>query len=135
MIRKGFSFAETLIVGSLFALAVLLGTLLLSGERARTRDAKRIADMTRVAGAMAVLYAQQASYASAAQGCAKIGDAASACTFAAAPGWGELQDPGRFSYTVVRVPDGDDFGVRFRLERNYGPLRAGPHVVTKTGIH
>lgn len=133
--RAGFTLTETLIIGALFALFVLVGSLLLSIERARTRDTLRVADMTRVAASFAVLYAQQASYSAAAGGCGTVGDDIRSCTLpAVVPSVADLVDPGKFSYTVSRVPDAEDFGVRFRLERGYGSLAAGTHTLTKAGI-
>lgn len=133
--RPGFTFTETLITGALFALLILVGTLLLAQERARTRDAIRIADMTRLAGGFALLYAGQASYAPAAAGCDSVGDEARTCALAGLVGeLNTLRDPGRFSYTVSVVPDRENFGVRFRLERGIGPYRAGLHTLTKDGI-
>lgn len=135
MHKRGFTLTETLIVGALFGIVIIVGTLLLSMERARTRDAQRLADMTRLASGFALLYAEKASYADAATGCAKIGVAANTCTLTdVLPGLDGLKDPGRFDYTVSKVPDRDNFGIRFRLERRYGTLAAGAHTLTKNGI-
>jgi hypothetical protein len=134
-LRPGFTFAETLITSAFFALLILVGTLLLSVERMRTRDAIRIGHMTRVAGSFAQLYAEEASYISAATGCSKIGQRVDTCTF---PGnvasVAEVADPGKFSYRVTRVPDGENFAVEFFLERGYGSYAAGKHLLTKRGI-
>jgi type II secretory pathway pseudopilin PulG len=135
MERRGFTFTETLIVGVVFAIVLLGGTWLLSMERARARDAMRLADMTRVANAFSLIYAQSASYEAAAAGCQKIAQPVSACTLATdVPGLAEIDDPGRFEYIVTRVPDREDFGIRFRLERSYGTLAAGYHTLSKNGI-
>lgn len=135
MKRRGFTFPEVLITGTVFALLILIGTLLLSLERARTRDAIRIGHMTRVAGLFGLLYAQEGSYAAATTGCSHVGQPVSACTFTQALGGADdLTDPGRFSYRVVRVPNREDFAIEFRLERTYGALPAGRHVLTKQGI-
>lgn len=135
MQRRGFTLTETLITGALFGVLLIIATMVLSMERARTRDAQRIGDMTRIASGFALLYAQKASYADAAAGCSKVGVAASSCTLGEVlPGLEAVKDPGRFSYTVSKVPDRDDFGIRFRLERRYGSLSAGPHTLTKNGI-
>lgn len=131
----GFTLTETLIVGALFAAFILAGTFLLSIERTRTRDARRIADMTRLASGFALLYAEKASYANAAAGCPTKGADAATCTLrSVVQGLGALKDPGRYHYTVSRVPDQDDFGISFRLERQYGSLLPGPHALTKVGI-
>lgn len=133
--RLGFTLTETLIVGALFGLLAIISTFLLSAERARTRDAKRIADMTRLASGFAALYTKNASYADAAAGCPKVGLSAARCRLTdVVSGLDAIRDPGRFSYTVSRVPDQEDFGIRFRLERRYGTLAAGVHTLSKNGI-
>jgi type II secretory pathway pseudopilin PulG len=135
MKHKGFTLTETLIVGSVFGLFVLAGTLLLTTERARTRDAKRIADMTRISAGFALLYGQKASYSDAAVGCPTVGAPAATCTLTnVVTGLDAVKDPGRFAYTVSRVPDKDDFTITFRLERAYGTLPAGQHTLSKSGI-
>jgi len=135
MRRSGFTLTETLILGAVVVLVAVIGTAVLATERARVRDAKRIADITRLAGGFAVLYAQEGGYESAAAGCDTKGDPASSCTLSSLLTTGEgLQDPGKFSYTVSRVPDHQDFGISFRLERSYGTLAAGTHVLSKQGV-
>lgn len=136
MKHKGFTLTETLIIGALFGVFVLAGTLLLGAERARTRDMKRVADMTRLSAGFALLYSQKASYVDAAAGCPKVGSDAAACALTdVLSGLNGLKDPGKYRYTVVRVPDIDDFGISLHLERSYSALKAGTHVLTKTGIH
>ncbi len=135
MQRRGFSLTETLITGALFGILVIVSTMLLSMERARTRDAQRLTDMTRIASGFALLYAQNASYADAAVGCPTVNTAAAKCTLTdVLPGLTDLKDPGRFSYIVSSVPDRENFGIGFHLERRYGTLAAGAHTLTKNGI-
>lgn len=135
MKRTGFTLTETLIIGALFGLFTLAGTLLLSAERARTRDMKRVADMTRLSAGFALLYGQKATYVDAAAGCPTTGSDASKCTLPdVLNGSGSIKDPGRFNYRVQQVPDRSNYGIAFRLERTYGTLKAGQHVLTKTGI-
>lgn len=136
MTRRGFTLTETLITGALFGLLILIGTLLLSNERARTRDAERIADMSKIAGGFALLYAQDASYAAAAQGCSQVGQSVAQCTLTTQIGTVDaIRDPGRYSYVVSQVPSRDNFGVTFQLERGYGLYAAGQHILDKSGIH
>lgn len=135
MKQRGFTLTETLIIGALFGMFVLAGTLILSAERARTRDMKRLADMTRISAGFALLYGQKATYADAAAGCPTVGSDATKCTLAdVLSNLNSVKDPSRFAYTVARVPNRDDFGIAFRLERTYGPLKAGQHILSKTGI-
>lgn len=131
----GFTLTETLIIGALFGLFLLAGTLVLSAERARTRDMKRVADMTRLSTGFALLYGQKANYTNAAAGCPTVGSDATKCTLTdVLDSLSSIADPGRFAYTVARVPDRDDFAIKFRLERTYGTLKAGEHILSKAGI-
>lgn len=133
--KRGFTLTEFLIIGAIIALIAVGGSLLLGIERSRNRDAKRIADMSNIAAGFAVLYAQKGSYIDAAVGCSKVNDAVRRCSLPVLTGLeGELRDPGRFSYRVTRVPDAEDFGITFQLERAYGSLAAGNHVLSKDGI-
>jgi prepilin-type N-terminal cleavage/methylation domain-containing protein len=133
--KPGFTLTEFLITGAIIALLAVAGTMLLGIERARLRDAKRIADMTHFAAGFAVLYAAKASYVEAAAGCGKKGVLASTCALPTLTGLeDELIDPGNYSYRLSRVPDAEDFGIMFHLERTYGTLAAGNHVLTKEGI-
>lgn len=135
MKQKGFSLPETLIIGAVIVLIGVLGTGMFATERARLRDAKRMADITRLAGGFAVLYAQTGSYTGAAAGCSKVGSNAASCTLPSLLGGNDqLQDPSKYSYTVQRVPDQLDFGIRFTLERSYGSLTAGAHILSKQGV-
>lgn len=135
MKRKGFTLTETLIIGTLFGLFVLAGTFVLGAERARTRDAKRIADMTRLGAGFALLFGQKATYADAAVGCPTVNSDAARCSLNdVVNGLDTIRDPGKFSYTVLRVPDREDFAIQFRLERNYSTLKAGNHVLSKSGV-
>lgn len=133
--KPGFTLTEFLIIGAIIALLAVGGTMLIGIERARNRDARRIADITNFAAGFAVLYAQDASYAAAAEGCSKVGDLASTCSLPTLTSMeSQLKDPGSFTYTVSHVPDAEDFGISFRLERSYGQYGAGVHQLTRSGI-
>ncbi len=135
MSRRGFTLTETLITGALFGIVILVSTLLLSNERARTRDARRVADMTRAASGFALLFASEASYAPAAVGCPTVGSQLNTCTLTSVLGpLATLHDPGKFSYTISMVPTRENFGVSFHLEHRYENWAAGVHVLTKAGI-
>ena len=136
MKQKGFTLTETLIIGALFGVFVLAGTLMLSSERARTRDTKRIADMTRLAAGFALLYSQKGSYVDAAAGCPRVNSNPAACSLTSVIGaLDAIKDPGRYHYTIYKVPDQDDFAVKFTLEKSYGSLLAGTHYLNRDGIH
>jgi type II secretory pathway pseudopilin PulG len=133
--QYGLSLIELIVILGLFGLVVFLGVVLLGNERAKTRDAGRLADMTRVQSAFQILYFEKASYAPAAEGCSAVGNDIASCGLERyLPGIGSLKDPGRFSYTIASVPDDGGYAVEFTLERAYGTLAAGKHRLTKAGI-
>ena len=133
--HSGLSLIELLIIIGLFGALITLGLFVLSNERARVRDSQRIADITRVQAAFQLLYFEKASYKEAATGCPKTGDDVNQCGLGKyLNGLGALRDPGRFKYQISRVPDESDYGVAFNLERAYGGLKAGQHVLSKNGI-
>lgn len=133
--QSGLSLIELLIIIGLFAALVTLGLFVLSNERARVRDSQRIADLTRVQAAFQLLYFEKAGYQEAASGCASVGDDVNKCGLGNyLNGLSTLRDPGRFNYQISRVPDESDYGVAFTLERTYGGLKAGQHVLSKSGI-
>lgn len=108
---------------------------LLNAEHAKTRDAKRLADMSRVQAAFELLYAQQASYVSASSGCDTIGDPVSDCALQdILPGIGTFTDPGSAAYIVSYIPDDQKYEVTFELERSYGDLTAGLHTISPEGL-
>jgi hypothetical protein len=91
--------------------------------------------MTRLASSFAILYAEKASYLAASTGCPEIGSDASSCAFKTQlTGLDLLKDPGSFHYVINRVPDKDNFGVSFQLERRHGTLAAGKHTLSKIGV-
>lgn len=132
---SGLSLIELIVLIGLFGLTILLGIFLLGNERARTRDAQRLADMNRVQAAFQILYFEKASYAAAAEGCPRVGDDVADCGLGRyLAGFSVLRDPGKYAYTISKVPDQDGYEVAFTLERSYGTLEAGSHTLTKNGI-
>ncbi|HCM67813.1 MAG: hypothetical protein A2898_00060 [Candidatus Kerfeldbacteria bacterium RIFCSPLOWO2_01_FULL_48_11] len=133
---NGFTILQ-IIIWALIGSAVIGGFfILLNNERAKTRDAKRVSDMTRVQAAFEVLFATSASYASAAEaGCDTVGEPVSACNVSFfLPDITTMADPGGSSYVMAEVPDDDGYAVSFTLERAYGLLVEGQHVLTQDGI-
>ncbi len=133
--RRGIGLISSLLVFSLIAAFLASVALLLSQERARVRDSRRMVDMVRLQFAFETLYRERASYADAATGCSQAGALVSACSLATYwPRIAALKDPGRYAYSVEKVPDDKDYAVSFRLERGYDTLAAGKHVLSKNGI-
>ena len=104
-------------------------------ERARTRDAKRMADMARLSSAFFELYATEGTYASAAVGCGNQGASVASCALASyLPDIGGFKDPSGKPYVVSGIPGAASFVVTFVLERNYDTFSAGQHALTPEGI-
>lgn len=133
--QGGFKLVEALLVVLLvFALAAV-GLALLNYERAKVRDARRIADMVRVAAAFDVMFAVSNSYAGAALGCGQAGLLVSQCALQTyISDVTTIVDPGKGQYLVTGVPDDDSYEITFILERDYDTLKAGKHVVSELGI-
>lgn len=135
--RSGFTLTQLLIT-VLVAGAVIGGFFyLLNFERAKTRDAKRVADMTRVQSAFEYLYLTSASYRSAAEngGCSTVGAAVSTCIFPTPyADLSNVKDPAGLGYAVSKVPNDEGWEVTFQLERSYGDLTSGVHTVSPEGL-
>ena len=133
--QRGLSLAGLLIILGLIIGLIAVGALLLGRERARVRDAVRIADMTQFSAAMRLLYSEEGSYAAAAQGCSSLGALMHTCTVKPLlNSIAQSKDPGRTTYAVGDVPDADSYGIVFTLEQGYGTYTAGRHVLTQDGI-
>lgn len=119
-----------------FLLVVFFGLRTIGAERAKARDAQRVADMARLQVGFLQLYNRTSSYASAAQnGCAQVNVPVRTCNlaqdFAAIA---TLRDPRGGDYQVTKVPDATTYEVRFTLERGVSGLAAGAHVLSPAGI-
>ncbi len=134
--EHGLSLIQILILVAVFGLLIGGGFLLLNNEKAKTRDAKRLSDITRIQAAFEFLYNQTASYTAAAQdGCDQAGMLASQCNLSAyIPAIRQFRDPGKYQYVVTTVPGDDAYAVTFQLEKEYYNLTAGQHVLTQDGI-
>ncbi len=132
---RGIGLISTLLAFTGLVVFLAAVGLLLSQERARVRDSRRIADMVRVQFAFETLFREKASYADAAAGCSQVGSPVASCELAQyLPMITTFKDPGRFSYRVAKVPDDTDYQIGFRLERGYDNLAAGQHTVSRDGI-
>lgn len=133
--QRGIGLVSTILVLTFAAMFLAAVGLVLSQERARVRDAKRIVDMTKVQYAFETLYREKASFADAAVGCGKTKMLVSTCALSTYfPGISAIKDPGKYSYQIVHVPDDQEYAVSFTLDRGYETLVKGIHVLSKDGI-
>lgn len=135
MNQRGVTLIRLLVSVLLVAGVLAVAFLLVSREQARARDAKRIADMSRLQAAFELLFADRGSYEDAAVGCGRVGVAASSCTLLKYfQTISALRDPSGGPYLVSVVPSKSAYGVRFTLERSYDGLARGPHTLGPNGI-
>ncbi len=134
--QKGLSILSIIIIVVVFGATVGGAFVLINNEKAHTRDAVRLSDMTRVQAAFEFLYNQQASYALAAEnGCNQAGMLVSQCSLGEYYSTiNQLEDPGKYQYKVSTVPTENEYGITFTLEKDYQNLTAGEHLLTQDGI-
>lgn len=134
--KKGLTILQILIWVLVFGLLLAGFFLLLNSERAKTRDAKRVSDITRLQAAFEMLYSEKGSYEEAAiGGCQKPGISVRTCKLSKyLPTIASFKDPAGGEYIVSRVPDKSSYEITFILEKNYDSLKAGQHTLTPDGI-
>ena len=134
--KKGVSLLAVLILVVVFGLIIGGGFVLINIEKAKTRDARRLSDITRIQAAFEFLYNDTADYSLAAQGgCNEVGALVSTCNLKQyLPSIGQFADPGKYKYVISKVPADDGYAVTFTLEKSYYNLLAGKHTLTQNGI-
>lgn len=60
--KKGFTLVELLVVIAIIGILASIGIVAISGARIKARDAKRVSDLTQIASALELYYADQAAY-------------------------------------------------------------------------
>lgn len=124
------------LVGLVFLLGLFLGLRAIGTERAKARDAQRVADMARLQVGFLLLFNRTASFTSAAtNGCGTVNVPVRTCNlsqdFAAIA---TLRDPRGGDYLVSKVPDATTYEVSFTLEQGASGLAAGVHTLSPAGI-
>jgi len=134
--QQGSALVRIVIIVIIFCLLVGGGFFLINSEKAKTRDARRLSDMARIQAAFEFLFNDTASYAGAAKdGCDAKGDLASQCNLKTyLSSIASFKDPGKYRYSMSTVPSDEAYAVSFTLEKSYGTLNAGTHVLTPQGI-
>jgi hypothetical protein len=133
---KGLSMIS-IVVASLVALLVLFfGVRLIGQERAKARDAQRVADMARLQVGFLLLYNRTSSYAAAAEnGCSTVNTPVRSCNLAQDLSTiASFRDPRGGDYLVTVVPDAKTYQVSFSLEQGTTGLAKGAHTLTPEGI-
>ncbi len=120
----------------IFLLVIFFGLRIIGSERAKARDAQRVADMARLQVGFLMLYNRTASYAAAAQnGCDQAGKPVRVCNLAQDfPEVKNFKDPRGGEYTMSKVPDANSYEISFELEVGATGLSKGKHTLTPAGI-
>jgi hypothetical protein len=127
----------SIVVASLVVIVVLyFGVRLVGQERAKARDAQRVADMTRLQVGFLLLFNRTSSYAEAAtNGCSTVNAPVRTCNLSQdLPSIASYRDPRGGDYRVTKVPDATTYQVSFMLEQGTTGLAKGAHVLTPAGI-
>jgi len=134
--QKGITMVQLLIWVLVFGIIIGGGIILINQEKSKTRDAKRISDITRLQAAFEFLFNDTNSYEGAAQdGCSKFGDPVSHCNLQKyLPNIANFRDPTGGNYVVTVLPSQDNYEILFHLEKNYDEFRAGKHTLSPAGI-
>jgi prepilin-type N-terminal cleavage/methylation domain-containing protein len=156
--RRGFTLIELLVVIGIIAIIATLAVLAIVSARARSRDAKRLADMRQVRGALEQYYFEKVGYPGPAAP-AVLGTGAfraicdssfgfeASCAATAKTYMGFVpQDPGSGSYVYGGFNAGQtaacvssaicpSYRINFTLEGAAGGLGKGAHTVNPNGIN
>lgn len=127
----------SIVVTSLLVLAVLFfGVRLVGAERAKARDAQRVADMARLQVGFLLLFNRTSSYAGAAQsGCDAVKKPVRSCNLVQdVPSIASFRDPRGGDYLVTKVPDATTYQITFTLEQGTTGLAKGNHTLSPAGI-
>ena len=135
--RRGLTIIQLLIWILVFGVLIAGAFILINQEKAKTRDAKRIADIVQIQAAFEFLFNDTNSYEQAASGgCDKTGDSVSKCNLESyLPDIKTFHDPSGGNYIISQVPNDIDYEVIFELEKNYKDLKAGRHTLSSAGIN
>ncbi|MBI3956438.1 MAG: hypothetical protein HY340_00405 [Candidatus Kerfeldbacteria bacterium] len=133
---RGVAILGLVLAGAALLLVVVAVQMLFARSSASTRDLRRLTDMREAETLFQRLYRATGSYGAAAQdGCATEGSALAACNAVRIGGsFRHLTDPRGGPYRVTTPPSDIGFAVSFVLEKSYGTLAAGEHVLTQEGI-
>lgn len=133
---RGFSMISIVIVSLVVLVALYFGVRLIGQERAKARDAQRVADMARLQVGFLLLFNRTSSYASAAvNGCDAVRKPVRTCNLAQdLPNIATFRDPRGGDYLVTKVPDASTYQISFTLEQGATGLAKGSHALTPEGI-
>lgn len=128
--QKGFTLIELLVVIAIIGLLASVVLLALNSARAKSRDAKRVADVRQMVSALELYFNDQSSYP------AGVGALVTAGYLGATPTPPSPVDGacGTTAYTYAQVGSGTGYTITFCVGATTGGLGAGTHTASPAGI-
>lgn len=130
--QKGFTLIELLVVIAIIGLLASVVLLALNSARAKSRDARRVADVRQISSAMELYFNDNSIYppVTASLVPTYMG------SFPTAPGPqdGPCADAAANAYTYATVSSSTDYTLRFCLGNTTGGLASGIHTLSSGGI-
>lgn len=133
---KGLSMISIVVTSLVFLAVVSYGVRVIGQERAKARDAQRVADMARLQVGFLLLYNRTSSFTAAAvSGCDAVKKPVRTCNLTQdLPSIASFRDPRGGDYLVTKVPDATTYQISFTLEQGTTGLAKGSHFLTPEGI-
>lgn len=134
-ILKGFTLIELLVVIAIIGLLASVVLLALNGARAKSRDAKRIADVRQMASAFELFYNEYFSYPTNASMLYLTPTFIGAIPGNPSPNDGTCAttNPNGYVYTPSST-NASVYALSFCLGNKTGTYNAGPHTLTQSGV-